>query len=69
MCLAMVAGLVWKKLDSQREAKYRVAVASGGIAGVGVGAVVRAVLKLCEVEEKVVGWNCPLDAKGAVKCL
>ncbi|TPX55977.1 hypothetical protein PhCBS80983_g04886 [Powellomyces hirtus] len=69
MCLAMLGGLVWRKVSPITEKHYRIAVASGAIAGVGVAAVMRAILKLSEVQDKTVRWNCPYDAKGAVKCL
>ncbi|KNC96037.1 OPT superfamily oligopeptide transporter [Spizellomyces punctatus DAOM BR117] len=69
MCMAMVGGMIWKKLSPSSEHKFRMAVASGGIAGVGIAAVLRAVLKLSDVPDKVVDWNCPVSVDGVVKCL
>ncbi|TPX64065.1 hypothetical protein SpCBS45565_g06160 [Spizellomyces sp. 'palustris'] len=69
MCMAMVGGMIWKKIFPSSEHKFRMAVASGGIAGVGIAAVIRAVLKLSDVPDKVIDWNCPVNADGVIKCL
>ncbi|KAI8998094.1 OPT oligopeptide transporter protein-domain-containing protein [Gaertneriomyces semiglobifer] len=69
MCLAALGGALWKKFGSKSEQRFRMAVASGGIAGVGIAAVLKAILKISAVPDKVIKWNCPVAADGTVACL
>ncbi|KAJ3043514.1 hypothetical protein HDV00_004903 [Rhizophlyctis rosea] len=69
MCVALLGGLVWHKVGRDGHDEYRLSVASGAIAGVGIAAVVRAVMRLSGVEDRTVSWNCPLNAKGGLGCL
>ena len=69
MTIALLGGMLWKRFGKDSHEKYRLSVASGAIAGVGIAAVIRALMKLSGVPDRTVPWNCPLNKKGGLGCL
>ncbi|KAI8811822.1 OPT oligopeptide transporter protein-domain-containing protein [Cladochytrium replicatum] len=69
MVMAMVGSQVWKRIHPKSHESFHVAVASGAIAGVGITAVIRAAMKLANVPDRLVTFNCPVDAMGKIACV
>ncbi|KAI8811363.1 OPT oligopeptide transporter protein-domain-containing protein [Cladochytrium replicatum] len=69
MVAAMIVSLVWKRINPKSHENFHVAVASGAIAGVGITAVIRAAMKLANVPDRLVTFNCPVDASGKLACV